>query len=85
MKSIAAVTPKHHVAAKIEQAIGIEKILQELSESINACVQVQKEKNRRFWTYLVHLKAQKHQFARYCSSLIFRELGRLLQQKKVKK
>ena len=85
MKSIAAATPKHHVAAKIEQATGIEKILQELNESINACVQVQKEKNQRFWSYIVHLEAQKYQFARYCSSLIFRELGRLLEQKKVKK
>ena len=45
-------TLEHHIAAKAEQATWIEDMLQELSDNKNACVQAQKEENRRFWTYL---------------------------------
>lgn len=65
MESTAAAILEHPTATKVEQASGIEQMLQELSDSINAYVQAQKEENQRFWTYLMHLKAQKHQFSRY--------------------
>ena len=43
-------------------------MLHEFSESLNACVQAQKQENQRFWTYLLHLEALKHQFAMYMKS-----------------
>ena len=67
-ESTAATTPKHHAATKSRQATGIGMMLQELSESLNACVQEQKEENKRFWTCFLHLKAQKHQFSMYIKS-----------------
>ncbi len=63
-----AATPEHPATAKVEQATEIKTMLQELRESINAYVQAQKEENQRFWTYLVHFEAHKHQFARYMKS-----------------
>lgn len=57
LESIAAATLEYPTVAKAEQATWIEIKLQEFSESINACVQAQKEENKRFWTYLVHFKA----------------------------
>lgn len=68
MISAAAATLEHSAATKVKQATRIEKMLQELSDSINAYVQAQKEENQRFWTYLIHLEAKKHQFARYMKS-----------------
>ena len=45
--------------------IGIERRLQELSDTINECVDAQKEENQRFWNYLMHLKNHMHQFVVY--------------------
>lgn len=45
VKSIAAATSEHPAAAKAEQATGFETMLQELNESINACVQAHKKEN----------------------------------------
>lgn len=42
---IAAATPEYLAVAKPRQASEIEKILQELSEIINACVKAQREEN----------------------------------------
>ena len=43
-------------------------MLQELSEAVKAYVQAQMEENKRFWTYLQHLEAQKHQFVLFIKS-----------------
>lgn len=64
----AAATPEHLTATKAGQAARIEKMLQELKESLNACFQAQKKEIQRFWTYLWHLEAQKHQFEIYMKS-----------------
>lgn len=54
----ATATSKHPVIIKLWQVTEIGKMLQELSERLNACIQAQKKKeNKRFWTYLLHLKA----------------------------
>lgn len=88
---------QHPTVVKAEQATWIEIKLQEFSESINACVQEKKEENKRFWTYLVHFEALKHQFLRYIKSkhvdfprsllqqFISKKLKRLLQQKQVRR
>ena len=48
VESTTAATLEHPTAAKTKQATGNEKMLQELSESINACVQAQMEENQKF-------------------------------------
>ena len=90
MISTAAATLEHSAATKVDQATRIEQMLQELSDSINAYVQAQKEENQRFWTYLIHLEAKKHQFARYmkskhanfpkssCNNLIFQRAEKVI-------
>lgn len=53
VESTTAATPKQSAATKRGQATWIEKILYELSEILNACVQAQREDNQRFWTYCI--------------------------------
>lgn len=48
VESTAVATTVHPTVAKGEQATGFETMMQELSESINTCVQVQKEENQWF-------------------------------------
>lgn len=79
-KSTVATTPERPTTARVEQATGIENILQELSEAVKACVQAYMEENKRFWTYLQHFEAQKHQFAWYMKSKDANFLESLLQQ-----
>lgn len=57
--------PKHPATTMIEQATGIENMFQALSEAVQACVQARVKENKRFWTYLHYLEAQKHQFSLY--------------------
>lgn len=48
VESTAVATTVHPTVAKGEQATGFKTMMQELSESINTCVQVQKEENQWF-------------------------------------
>lgn len=45
-ESTATATPERPVTARTGQAIGTKNMLQELSEAMKACVQVQMEKNK---------------------------------------
>lgn len=45
--------------------MGIERKLQELSDSITQCVAAQQRENNRFWAYLMHLDNHLHQFVVY--------------------
>lgn len=45
VESTTAATPGHPTVTKAEQASRIKQMLQKLNDSINACVQAQKEEN----------------------------------------
>lgn len=47
------------------RAMGIERKLQELNDSITQCVAAQQRENNRFWAYLMHLDNHLHQFVVY--------------------
>ena len=60
-----AAKPGHVAVTTTKNVTGIERRLQELSDTINECVHAQKEENQRFWNYLMHLENHMHQFAVY--------------------
>lgn len=62
---VAAVPLEPVVVARAKKVTGIERRLQELSDSINECVEAQKQENQRFWNYFIHLVNHMHQFAVY--------------------
>lgn len=65
VESSTAATLERPDLARAEHTTRIKNMVQVFSKAVNACVLAQIKENKRFWTYLQHLEAQKHRFPMY--------------------